>query len=77
MVESLDVEDFGDCFQVCHPADVTRDYFQNCCSQPQWGYSKKAHDGVMAMTGEKLDVMLIAEHYFCPPKLKPQKGWHD
>ena len=30
LVESLDVEGFGDLFQVCHPSDVTRVGFQNC-----------------------------------------------
>ena len=30
LVESLDVEGFGDLFQVQHPSDVTRVGFQNC-----------------------------------------------
>ena len=49
MVESLDVEGFGDHFQVDQTLDVTRVAFQNCGPQPQLRHSKKAYDGATAM----------------------------
>ena len=49
IVETLDVEGFGDCFHPTQSTEVTRIAFQNLGSQPQFCTSKKAADGDLAM----------------------------
>ena len=66
VVESLDVEGFGDHFQVDYPSDATKVVFQNCGPQPQWRYSKKTQDGAIAMSGGKYVVLLVAEYRAYP-----------
>ena len=66
LVETLDVEGFGDLFQVQHPSDVTRVDFQNCGPQRKSRHAKKSQDGAMAVAGGKYDVMLVAEHGLYP-----------
>ena len=77
LVESLDVEGFGDFFQVQHPSDVTCVGFQNCGPQPQMRHNKRTQDGAMVMAGGKYDVLLVAEHGLYPPALDTKEGWHD
>ena len=78
IVESLDVEGFGDHFQIVHLPDVTRVAFQNYGPQPQYQTNKKAQDVamvmIMAMAGRYLDVLLVAEHGLYPPALKSKHG---
>ena len=42
LVESLDVEGFGDLFQSQYPQDVTRVGFQNCGPQRKTRHAKKS-----------------------------------
>ena len=77
IVESLDVEGFGDCFHPTQSTEVTRINFQNSRPQPQYRTSKKATDGALAMEAGKFDVLLFAEHGLYPPALQPWHGWHD
>ena len=60
LVETLDVEGFGDLFQVQHPSDVTRVGFQNCGPQSKSRHAKKSQDGAMAVAGGKYDVMMLS-----------------
>ena len=53
MVDSLDVEGFGDLIQVQHPPDVTRVGFQNCGPQRKSQHAKKSQDGAMAVSSGK------------------------
>ena len=76
-MESLDVEGFGDLFQVQHPSDVTRVGFQNCGPQHKSRHAKKSQDGAMAVAGGKYDVMLVAEYGLYPPELASSDGWHN
>ena len=74
-MESLDVEGFGDLFQVQHPPDVTRVVgFQNCGPQRKSRHAKKLQDGAMAVSSGKYDVMLVAEHGLYSPKLESSDG---
>ena len=59
LVESLDVEEFDNLFQVKCPPDVTQVGFQNCGPQRQSRHNKKSQDGTMAMAGGKYDVCLL------------------
>ena len=59
IVESLDVEGFGDHFHPTQSTAVTRIAFQNCGPQPQYRTSKKATDGALAMEAGKFDVLLF------------------
>ena len=77
LVENLDVEGFGDLFQVQHPSDITRVGFQNCGPQSKSRNAKKSQDGAMAVAGGKYDVMLVAEHGLYPPELSASEGWHE
>ena len=77
LVESLDVEGFGDLFQIRHQLIVNRVGFQNCGPQPKSRHAKKSQDGPMAMSGGKQDALLVAEHGLYPPELEPSEGWHD
>ena len=75
LVESLDVEGFGDLFQVCNPADITRVGFQNCGPQPKTRHAKKAQASAMSISGSKYDGLLVAEHGLYPPELDaPENG---
>lgn len=74
MIELLDVEGFGDHFQIEHPSDIIRVVFQNCCHRPQCQHNKKAQDSTTTMNADKYDVMLVAEHRLNPPKLQLQEG---
>ena len=73
----MDVDGFGDLFQVQHPSDVTRVGFQNCGPQRRSRYAKKSQDGAMAVSSGKYNVMLVAEHGLYPPELASSDGWHD
>ena len=77
IVETLDVEGFGDCFHPTQSTESTRVAFQNSGPQPQYRTSKKATDGALAMEAGKFDVLLFAEHGLYPPALQPRNGWHD
>ena len=77
LVESLDVEGFGDLFQICHLSDVTHVGFQNFGPQPKTRYAKKSQDGSMAMAGGKYYVLFVVEHGLYPPELDASEGWHN
>ena len=66
LVESLDVEGFGDHFQVQHPSDLTCVSVQNCGPQPHRRHTQKSRDGAMAISGGEY-----------VPKLDAKQGWHD
>ena len=76
IVETLDVEGFGDCFHPTQSTEVTRIAFQNSRPQPQYCTSKKATDGALAMEAGKFDVLLFTEHGLYPPALQPRHGWY-
>ena len=77
IVESLDVEGFGDMFHPIRSPDFTWVAFQNCGRQPQFRTSKKATDGSLAMSAGKYDILLYAEHGLYPPALEPKHQMHD
>ena len=74
IVETLDVEGFGDCFHPTQSTEFTRIAFQNSGPQPQFRTSKKATDGALAMEAGKFDALLFAEHRLYPPALQPRHG---
>ena len=77
VVESLNIEGFGDHFQPEYPAIVIRIAFQNCGPQPQWRHGKKVQDVSMVMCIGKYGVMLVAEHRLNLHELQTQQGWHN
>ena len=72
IIESLDVEDFGDCFHPSRSKEFTRVAFQNCERQPQFCTSKKAADGSLAISAGKYNVLLYAKHGLYAPALLPK-----
>ena len=71
------MEGFGDCFHPTQSTEVTRIAFQNSGPQPQFRTSKKTIDGALAMSAEKYDALLFAEHRLYPPALQSRHDWHD
>ena len=67
IVESLDVEGFGDCFQPTQSKGFTRIAFQNSGPQPQFRTSKKSTDGALAMSAGKSDAFLLVRNCGCGP----------
>ena len=77
IVESMDVEGFGDILSQRQSKDDTRVGFQNCGEHPRLKSHHKALDGARAMTAGKYDVLLFAEHNPFGPALEPRHQMHD
>ena len=77
IVESLDVEGFGDRFELIQSIYFTQVAFQNCGRQPQFQTSKKATDDALAMSAGKYDALLFAEYRLYSPTLESKHQMHD
>ena len=77
IVESVDVEAFGDVLDPRQSRDFTRVGFQNCGKQPRFKSDHKSLDVARAMAAGKYDVLLFAEHNLYGPALEPTHQMHD
>ena len=77
IVESVDVEAFGNILTQQQSKDFTRVGFQNCGEQPRLKLHHKALDSARAMTAGKYHVLLFAEYDLYGPALQPRHQMHD
>ena len=76
IVESVDVEAFGNILTLRQSKDFARVGFQNCGEQPRFKSHHKALDGARAMAAGKYDVLLFAKHDLFGPALEPRHQMH-